>query len=84
MARDRKSALLEGLDHIEGELSTRVGRGGLKHEHAEAPKQEEHVEHEGEPKDSALEKEVEEHLVASGQFDCPHCGGKLKVGSKHE
>lgn len=41
-------------------------------------------EHEGEARGGATEegkpeKEVERHLVESGQFDCPHCGHAVRV-----
>jgi hypothetical protein len=81
MARNHKAALLEGLDSIEDELSSHTGKAHL------SPKEEaEEVAEKGHTKVETPEseaKEIEHHLVASGQFDCPHCGGKVKVGEKH-
>jgi hypothetical protein len=38
------------------------------------------VAHEAEdPVEGDVVKEVEEHEVASGQWDCPHCGESMKV-----
>mgnify|MGYP005821784893 CR=1 FL=1 len=78
MARNHKAALLEGLDGIEDELSSRVGKAHL------APKHEEPKEEPKDEKGDGEAKEIEHHLVASGQFDCPHCGKMVKVSEKRE
>jgi hypothetical protein len=80
--KTRKEHLLEGLSSIEHDLESRKGKGALRpseHIEHEVPK-DEHQEHDEEHET----KEVEHHLVASGQFDCPHCGKGVKVGAKHE
>lgn len=82
MPRTAKEHALESLHGIENELASRKGKSvlsGLKPEH----KEEMHtgaVESEpGEHHEGKMEKEVESHLVHSGQFDCPHCGGGIRV-----
>jgi len=91
----KKDHVLAGLDYIEREVGENTGRKHLAPDSAievkdktdSSPEKPEPgtTGHFGSPKDpedtgaAAEEREVEQEQVATGHFDCPHCGGKMRV-----